>query len=58
MPAYWLIKSEPDEFSFDDLVACGEQGEGWEGVRSYQARNFMREMRCGDQVLFYHQITF
>lgn len=57
MPAYWLMKSEPDEFSFDDLAACGEQGEGWSGVRNYQARNFMRSMATGDQVFFYHSST-
>ncbi|MBV7434269.1 EVE domain-containing protein [Cardiobacteriaceae bacterium TAE3-ERU3] len=51
------MKSEPDEFSFDDLVACGEQGEGWSGVRNYQARNFMRDMVVGDQVFFYHSST-
>ena len=54
MPNYWLMKTEPESFSFDDLAARGEKGEGWDGVRNYQARNFMREMRCGDRVLFYH----
>jgi len=52
--AYWLMKSEPDVFSWDDLVAKGEAGEEWNGVRSYQARNFMREMALGDHVFFYH----
>ena len=52
--AYWLFKSEPDVFSWDDLVARGEAGEEWDGVRNYQARNFMRAMKVGDQGLFYH----
>jgi predicted RNA-binding protein with PUA-like domain len=52
---YWLMKSEPDEFSIDDLVAAPRQTTPWFGVRNYQARNFMRdEMRVGDGVLFYH----
>ena len=51
---YWLFKSEPDEFSFDDLVAKGEAGEEWDGVRNYQARNFMRDMKIGDLGFFYH----
>jgi predicted RNA-binding protein with PUA-like domain len=50
---YWLFKSEPDVFSFADLKARGR--EPWTGVRSYQARNYMRdEMRVGDAALFYH----
>jgi len=50
---YWLFKSEPDVFSFADLKARGR--EPWSGVRSYQARNYMRdEMRVGDAALFYH----
>ena len=50
---YWLMKSEPDVFSIDDLKA--NQTEPWDGVRNYQARNFMRdEMKVGDEVLFYH----
>lgn len=49
------MKSEPDAFSWDDLVACGDEGEPWDGVRNYQARNFMRDaMKLGDRVLFYH----
>ncbi len=52
--AYWLFKSEPDVFSWDDLVARGDRGEEWDGVRNYQARNFMRAMKLGDQGLFYH----
>ena len=50
--AKWLMKSEPDVFGYDDLVRV--KREGWDGVRNYQARNFMREMRRGDQVIFYH----
>ena len=49
---YWLMKSEPDEFSIDDLAR--KKTEPWSGVRNYQARNFLREMRKGDGVLFYH----
>jgi predicted RNA-binding protein with PUA-like domain len=53
--AYWLMKSEPDEVSFDDLLAAPGKTLGWFGVRNYQARNFMRDqMRVGDGVLFYH----
>lgn len=52
---YWLMKSEPDEVSFDDLLAAPERTLAWFGVRNYQARNFMRDqMRVGDGVLFYH----
>jgi predicted RNA-binding protein with PUA-like domain len=52
---YWLMKSEPSEFSIDDLVAAPEQTTAWFGVRNYQARNFMRdEMRLGDYAFFYH----
>ncbi len=57
MPAqsYWLMKSEPDEFSIDDLVRAPRHTTPWVGVRNYQARNFMRDaMRIGDGVLFYH----
>ncbi|MEM8866663.1 MAG: EVE domain-containing protein [Verrucomicrobiota bacterium] len=55
---YWLMKSEPDVFSFDDLKACPNQTEPWDGVRNYQARNFMRDvMKVGDQILFYHSNT-
>jgi predicted RNA-binding protein with PUA-like domain len=53
--AYWLMKSEPDAFSIDDLASRGAAGEPWDGVRNYQARNMMRDtMRVGDQVFFYH----
>tara|TARA_B100001248_G_scaffold241598_1_gene208395 strand:- start:67255 stop:67719 length:465 start_codon:yes stop_codon:yes gene_type:complete len=52
---YWLFKSEPDTFSFDQLKASKNRTEAWDGVRNYQARNFMRdEVHCGDLVLFYH----
>lgn len=51
---YWLMKSEPDAFSIDDLAARPGKREHWDGVRNYQARNFMREMKKGDTVLFYH----
>jgi len=52
---YWLMKSEPGEFSIDDLQQKPDQTEPWDGVRNYQARNFMRDaMRVGDQAFFYH----
>jgi predicted RNA-binding protein with PUA-like domain len=52
---YWLVKSEPDEFSIDDLARAPRKRTAWFGVRNYQARNFMRDqMQVGDQVLFYH----
>ncbi len=55
MPAYWLMKSEPDECSIDDLVQAPRQTVPWTGVRNHQARNFMRDaMRVGDGELFYH----
>jgi predicted RNA-binding protein with PUA-like domain len=55
MISYWLMKSEPDEFSIDDLVRAPKQTTPWFGVRNYQARNYMRDaMRVGDGVLFYH----
>ena len=50
--AYWLMKSEPDTFSISDLERLGQAP--WDGVRNYQARNFMRNMQPGDQFLFYH----
>jgi len=53
--AYWLMKSEPDDVSIDDLAAMPKQTVAWYGVRNYQARNFMRDqMKIGDEVLFYH----
>lgn len=55
MSNFWLMKSEPDVFSFDDLKRSVHQTTVWEGVRNYQARNFMRDdMKRGDTVFFYH----
>jgi predicted RNA-binding protein with PUA-like domain len=55
---YWLFKSEPDEFSFDDLKKRKKKTEPWNGVRNYQARNYMRDgMKVGDLGLFYHSNT-
>ncbi len=52
---YWLMKSEPDAFSFDDLLAARGKRTHWDGIRNYQARNFMRDdMKKGDRVLYYH----
>lgn len=51
---FWLMKSEPNVFSIDDLQNRPNQIEPWEGVRNYQARNFMREMEQGDLAFFYH----
>lgn len=52
---YWLMKSEPDDISFDDVMAATACTLAWSGVRNYQARNFMRDqMAAGDGVLFYH----
>ena len=52
--AYWLFKSEPATWSWADQKAKGDAGEEWDGVRNYQARNFMREMKVGDLGFFYH----
>ncbi len=54
--AYWLFKSEPNTWGWDDQVAKGDEGEEWDGVRNYQARNFMREMKLGDRGFFYHSM--
>ena len=54
---YWLFKSEPDTWSWDQQVARGDKGEEWTGVRNYQARNFMRQMAPGDRGFFYHTQT-
>lgn len=51
---YWLFKSEPDTWGWPDQVARGATGEEWNGVRNYQARNFMRDMALGDRGFFYH----
>jgi predicted RNA-binding protein with PUA-like domain len=53
-PRYWLMKGEPDECSIDDLASLPQQTVAWTGVRNYQARNFMREMRLDDLAFFYH----
>ncbi|WP_370047032.1 MULTISPECIES: EVE domain-containing protein [Salipiger] len=52
--SYWLFKSEPSTWSWQDQVAKGDAGEEWDGVRNYQARNFMRQMAVGDRGFFYH----
>lgn len=54
---YWLMKSEPDAWSWEQQVKKGEAGEIWSGVRNYTARNHMREMKIGDRVFFYHSNT-
>ena len=54
---YWLFKSEPNTWSWDQQVARGEAGEQWDGVRNYQARNNMREMQLGDRGFFYHSLS-
>lgn len=52
--AYWLFKSEPNVWGWDQQVAKGDAGEEWDGVRNYQARNHMRAMKLGDKGFFYH----
>jgi predicted RNA-binding protein with PUA-like domain len=52
--AYWLMKTEADEFSWDDLIKRGAKGEPWSGVRNYTARRHLKEMKKGDQVFIYH----
>ncbi len=54
--AYWLFKSEPGAWSWENQKAKGEAGEEWDGVRNYQARNFMRDMKVGDRGFFYHSV--
>lgn len=51
---FWLFKSEPSTWSWEDQVAKADEGEEWNGVRNYQARNFMRDMKIGDRGFFYH----
>jgi predicted RNA-binding protein with PUA-like domain len=51
---YWLLKSEPDTWSWVNQLARGKEGEVWSGVRNYQAANFLKEMRKGDLAFFYH----
>lgn len=53
---YWLFKSEPNTWSWEDQIAKGDVGEQWDGVRNYQARNNMREMALGDLGFFYHSV--
>lgn len=53
--AYWLLRSEPDAYSWDDLIRDG--GTEWNGVRNYTARNFLKDMQPGDQAIFYHSNT-
>ena len=52
--AYWLLKSEPDNFSWADQVERGAKGEPWTGVRNHQAKNFLKQMAVGDLAFFYH----
>jgi predicted RNA-binding protein with PUA-like domain len=52
---YWMVKQEPEAYSFDDLIADGKTD--WTGVRNFQARNNLRAMRAGDKVLFYHSVS-
>ncbi|MCB0266342.1 MAG: EVE domain-containing protein, partial [Calditrichaeota bacterium] len=51
---YWLMKTEPEAYSWDDLKNKPNSTDFWDGVRNYQARNFMRDMKVGDKVFFYH----
>lgn len=53
---YWLIKSEPDTFSWDDLEKAKNQTTSWDGVRNYQARNYLKSMKIGDLAFFYHSV--
>ena len=55
--AYWLFKSEPNTWGWDNQMAKGEEGEQWDGVRNYQARNNMRKMKLGDKGFFYHSVN-
>jgi len=54
---YWLFKTEPNTFSWEDLKACPNETTEWEGVRNYQARNFFKTMKKGDLVFFYHSVV-
>ena len=54
---YWLFKSEPECFSWSDLLAKPDQTAPWDGVRNYQARNFMKSMKKGDKLFFYHSVV-
>jgi len=55
--AYWLLKSEPGTWSWDDQIKKGDEGEGWDGVRNYQASNNMKKMEIGDLAFFYHSVN-
>ena len=55
--AYWLLKSEPGTWSWDDQLKKGNEGEGWDGVRNYQASNNMKKMEIGDLAFFYHSVN-
>lgn len=53
--SYWLLKTEPEAFSFDDLIACPNKTDSWDGIRNYQARNLIRDdIKIGDSVFIYH----
>ena len=52
--AYWLLKTEPEEFSWDEQVTRGAKGEAWSGVRNFTARNNLKQMKKGDKFFFYH----
>ena len=52
--AYWLLKTEPDEYSWNDQVKRGAKGEAWTGVRNFTARRYLKEMKKGDKFFFYH----
>lgn len=54
---YWLFKSEPNTWGWDDQVARGDKGEHWDGVRNYQASNNMKAMKVGDRGFFYHSVN-
>ena len=57
MRNYWLFKSEPSSWSWNDQQEAGQKGEGWDGVRNYQAANNMKNMKAGDYGFFYHSVT-
>jgi predicted RNA-binding protein with PUA-like domain len=52
--SYWLLKTEPEEFSWDDQVKRGDKGEAWTGVRNFTARRYLKEMKKGEKFFFYH----
>ncbi len=54
---YWLIKSEPGNWSWDDQVKSGDEGAEWDGVRNHQANNNMKAMKTGDRIFFYHSVA-